>query len=74
VNAKLSAIAAVTTTGLGVDGWFFKELPQYLSLTATTLGIVLVGYLILVNHRIAKKTKLETEILKEQAIKNKQDK
>ena len=71
MNNKLSAIVAVVTTSTGVDGFFFNELPKYLSLTATTLGIVLAGYLILVNHRIYKKTKLEIEILKEQAIKNK---
>ena len=52
MNNKLSAIVAVVTTSTGVDGFFFNELPKYLSLTATTLGIVLAGYLILVNHRI----------------------
>ncbi len=73
ISNKFSALVAIVTTGTGIDGFIFNELPKYLSLTAAILGIVLAGYLILVNHRLAKKTKIETEILKEQARKNKQD-
>jgi len=73
VNTKLSALVAVATTGVGVDGWILKELPGYLSIISMSLGIVLASYLILVNARILRKTKLEIELLKEQALKNKQD-
>jgi len=73
MNTKLSAVVAVITTGTGIDGFIFNELPKYLSLTAAILGIVLASYLILVNHRLSKKTKLEIEILKQQAQKNKSE-
>jgi len=72
MNSKFSAVVAVITTGTGIDGFIFNELPKYLSLTAAVLGIVLASYLILVNHRLAKKTKLETKILQEQVRKNKE--
>ena len=70
-NPKISATVAAITTGAGIDGWILKELPQYLSITATILGIILAGYLILNNHRLAKKTKLEIKILQDQAKENK---
>lgn len=73
MNSKGSALVAIITTGTGIDGFIFNELPKYLSLTAAILGIILASYLILVNHRLAKKTKIETEILKRQALKNEQD-
>ena len=72
-SPKVTAMVAAVTTGAGIDGWILKNLPDYLSIIAMSLGIVLAVMSIISQYRLAKKTKLETKILNEQTLKNKQD-
>lgn len=66
--AKLDAITAATTTGLGL-GTFFNYLPSMLGIFATMSGITLTWVMICKGRLNIQKAKLENEILKGELLK-----